>query len=366
MTARRAVSRRGFLAASSFAGAVLLGGGLSGCSRASEGRVSFLNWQDYVDPTLLTDFTARSGLEVGYETYESNDALEERLVAAGVTRKGGRKATTFDLVVPSADLFRRLREADALQPLDTGVVTDALLGNLDPGMRRLAVDTGNRYAIPWGTGTTGIGYDTTVFSEPPGWDVFADTAYAGRMSLLAERREALGAALLALGKDPNTTSADDVAAAEQELLRYAANARFDSAGYLDALADGSVVAAQGYNTDVLQARKRNPNLAFAIPPQGGTRWVDLLCVPADAPNPDGANALVAFYLDPKVSAANAAYNLLDTGNAAAREFVPQELLADPAVFPPDAVTASLVELRDLGAAIDLYDAAWERVTASRT
>ena len=366
MTAGRAVSRRGFLAASSFSGAVLLGGGLSGCSRASEGRISVLNWQDYVDPTLLTDFTARSGLDVGYETYESNDALEERLAAAGVTRRGGRKETTFDLIVPSAELFRRLREADVLQPLDTEVVTEALLGNLAPEMRRLAVDTGNRYAVPWGTGTTGIGYDTRVFSEPPAWDVFADAAHAGKMSLLAERREAFGAALLALGKDPNTTSAADIAAAEQELTRYAANARFDSAGYLDALADGSLVAAQGFNSDVLQARRRNANIAFAIPAQGGTRWVDLLCIPVDAPNPDGANAFAAFYLDPKVSAANAAYNLVSTGNQAAREFVPQELLNDPAMFPPESVTASLVELRDVGAAIDLYDAAWDRVTASRT
>lgn len=364
MTAARAVSRRGFLAGSSLAGLALLGGGLTGCSRASEGRVSFLNWQDYVDPTLLTDFTARSGLEVGYETYESNDALEARLTAAGVTRRGGRQETTFDLVVPSADLFRRLREADALRPLDGGVVTEQLLGNLAPQMRRLSVDTGNRYAVPWGTGTTGIGYDTRVFAEPPGWEVFADPAHAGKMSLLAERREAFAAALLALGKSPNTTAADDVAAAERELARYAANARFDSAGYLDALADGTVVAAQGYNTDVLQARRRNPNIAFAIPRQGGTRWVDLLCVPKEAPNPDGANALVAFYLDPRVSAANAAYTLVDTGNAAAREFVPQELLTDPALFPPEAVVSSLVELQDLGPAIDLYDAAWERLTGS--
>jgi spermidine/putrescine-binding protein len=362
----RGVSRRGFLTASSALGGAALLGTLGGCSKqAADARVSFLNWQDYVDPTLLPDFTAKTGLAVGYETYESNDALEERLSAAGVIRKGGRKATTFDLVVPSTDLFRRLREADALQPLDTSVVTEALLANLTPEMRRLEVDTGNRYAIPWGTGTTGIGYDTTVFSTPPTWDVFADSAYAGKMSLLAERREAFAAALLALGKDPNTTTAADVDAAAERLIAFAANARFDSAGYLDALADGTVVAAQGYNTDVLQARKRNPKLAFTIPPQGGTRWVDLLCIPKDAPNADGANQLVAFYLDPKVAATNAAYNLVSTGNQAAREFVPAELLNDPAVFPPESVVAGLAEIKDLGAAGDLYDVAWDRVTKAR-
>lgn len=358
------LGRRGFLRGSSALGAaLLLGGGLGACSnRASDTRVSFLNWQDYVDPTLLEDFTQQTDLTVGYETYESNDALEERLLGAGVVRKGGRKSTTFDLVVPSSNLFRRLREADALQPLDTAIVTEALLGNLAPEMRSLAVDTGNRYAIPWGTGTTGIGYDSSVFSEPPTWDVFADKAYAGRMSLLDERREAFAAALLALGKDPNTTARADVDAAADRLLEFAANARFDSAGYLDALADGSLVVAQGFNTDVLQARKRNPKLAFTIPPQGGTRWVDLLCIPKDAPNPEGANRLAAFYLDPKVSAANAAYNLVDTGNRAAREFVPADLRNDPVVFPAASGGPTLVELRDLGDAETLYATAWERVT----
>ncbi len=340
--------------------------GTIGCSttRASDTRISFLNWQDYIDPTILTDFKAATGLAVGYETYESNDALLARLNQAAVTRKGGRTATSFDLIVPSSNLFRQLRRGDALQPLDTGIVTSALLANLDPQIRASDVDPGNRYSVPWGVGTTGIGYDTTVFHSPPSWDVFLDSAYAGRMSLLSERRDAFAAALLQLGEDPNTTNPATIAKAESVLVAMKRNAAFNSASYLNALADGKLVAAQGYSTDVLQARKRNPKIAYAIPEQGGTRWIDLLCIPKDAPNATGANKFAAFYLDPKVSATNVVYNLVSTGNNAAEQFVPKPILEDSAVYPPASVLGKLAFVNDLGDAEKLYDQAWERIQKS--
>lgn len=351
-----AISRRRVLSGAAVLGLSAL---LPACSTTSQNRVSFLNWQDYIDPTLLTDFTSKSGLAVGYETYASNDALFERLIAAGVTRKGGRKTTTFDLIVPSENLFRRLRNADALQTLDSAVVTEALLGNLLPEMRSLSADPGNRFSVPWAMGMTGIGYDTSVFPQPPTWEVFLDAAHAGKMSLLDERREAFAAALFSLGQSPNATDAATITAAKAQLAKMKTNASFNSETYLDGLASGKVVAAQAFNTDVLQARRKNPKLAFVVPPAGGTRWVDLLCIPADAPNPSGANKLIAFYLDPKVSAANATHNLVATGNLAARAFVPKEVLDDPAVYPSDAVAKTLVFLEELGESEALYDTAWE-------
>ncbi|MGD9960641.1 ABC transporter substrate-binding protein [Nocardioides sp.] len=355
-----AFSRRRLLQGAGLVGtAGLLNLGVGACSTAAEKRISFLNWQDYVDPALLTRFTKATGLAVGYETYESNDELEKRLLSAAVTRKGGRKTTSFDLVVPSENLFTTLMEGDLLQKFDSAVVTSALLDNLEPELRSVGGD----YAVPWATGTTGIGYDTTVFTEPPTWEVFLDATYAGKMSLLNEQREAFAAALFSLGEDINTTDPAVIDAAETQLERFLVQAELNSSTYLDDLADGKLVVAQGFNTDVLQAAVRNRDLAFTVPEQGGTTWVDLLCIPVDAPNPEGANKMIAFYLDPANSADNAAFNLVDTGNVAARESVPAEVLADPAVFPTAAVAATLVPIKDLDStATDLYGQAWERLT----
>ncbi len=334
---------------------------LAACSDPNESRVKFFNWQDYIDPALLADFEDAADLTVSYTTYASNDELGDRLALAGVPRRGNREGSGFDLIVPSDSLFRRFRDQDRLQPFDTQIVTEALLGNLDPAYRSLEVDPGNRFSIPWAAGSTGIGYDTTVFAEPPTWDVFLDSTHAGRMTLLDERREAFAAAQFGLGIDPNTTDADEIAAAEERLSAIAENAEFDAATYLDRLADGDLVAAQAFSTDLLQAQRRNPDLAFVIPDAGGTRWVDLLCIPEDAPNSDGANRFVAFYLDGKVAAQNAVAVLADVGNTAARDFLPAEVLDNPAVSPPADVAARLVELRDLGDDESTYNDAWARV-----
>lgn len=335
---------------------------LAACGDPGDKRLAFLNWQDYIDPAILDDFTERTDITVSYSTYASNDELEERLTLAGVARKGGRKATTVDLVVPSDNLFRSLQSGDQLQELDTSVVTKALLGNLRADLVAAEPDPGNRYSVPWATGSTGIGYDTTVFDEPPTWDVFSDPAYAGRTTLLDERREAFAAALFSLGEDPNATTAATIDAATAQLEKMAAVIDgFDSATYLDRFRGGELVAVQGYNTDVLQARADNPDLAFTIPLAGGTRWTDLLCIPTDAPNPEAANRFIAFYLDPAVSARNSEANQVDTGNQAASDEVDDDLAADPAVFPPSDVEQRLVVLQDLGSAEDRYRDAWKSI-----
>lgn len=357
------LSRRRFLAGAAALGtAPLLGQLLAACGDPGDDRLLFWNWQDYIDPSILRTFTDRTGVTVRYTTYASNDELDERLTLAGVARKGGRKATSVDLIVPSDSLFRSLQADDRLQELDTDVVTAALQRNLDAGLRKAPPDPGNRYSVPWATGTTGIGYDTRVFDEPPTWDVFVDKAHAGKMTLLDEQREAFAAALFSLGEDPNASDPRTVDAAADRLAAMAEVSAFDSETYLDRLARGELVAAQAFNTDLLQARRRNEHLAFVIPEAGGTRWTDLLCIPADAPNPDAANRFIAYYLDPKVSARNAERNQVDTGNDAARAFIDDALLDEPAAYPPDDVVERLVTLEPAGAAQARYDAGWKRVT----
>jgi spermidine/putrescine-binding protein len=332
---------------------------LTACGDPSEDRIKFFNWQDYIDPNLLDDFERSSGLTVSYSTYASNDELGDRLALAGVPRRGNRRATGFDLIVPSDSLFRRLRDQDRLQVLDTDIVTEELLGNLDAAYRSLEVDPGNRFSIPWATGTTGIGYDTKVFPEPPSWDVFLDATHAGKLALLDEKREAFAAAQFSLGIDPNTTDAAEIEAAAAQLGTMLANAQLDSATYLDRLASGDVVAAQAFSTDVLQAQVANPDLAFVIPEAGGSRWIDLLCIPTDASNAEGANRFIAFYLDGKVAAQNAVAIQADAGNTAALPFLPSELAENPTITPPPDVVERLVYLRDLGDDEEQYNAAWE-------
>jgi spermidine/putrescine-binding protein len=359
------LSRRTFLGAGLAGAAGVASGGMLSACTTQDPALKFFNWQDYIEPSILTDFTTRTKLDVSYSTYASNDELGDRLALAGVRRRGNRKRTSFDLVVPSDNLFRALKNQGRLRALDSSVVTPALLANLAPAFRKLDFDPGNRFCVPWATGTTGIGYDKRLFDTPPTWKVFADPTHAGKMTLLNETREAFAVALIDLAENPNSTNPKAIAAAEVRLKEMLKLTKLDSATYLKGLEDGTIVAAQAFSTDVAQAKRKNPNLEFTLPDAGAISWIDVICIPTDASNPSGANRFIAFMLDPKVSAANAATLRVDTGNQAARASLPPDVLSDPMAFPSPEATKRAAFLQTLDEpTTTLYDDAWARLTGS--
>ncbi len=197
------LSRRQFIVQSAAVMALLAAGGLAACGDPRQAnKLSFLNWQDYIDQTLLGDFTTRSGIEITYETYESNDELARRLAQAQRVREGGRSGTSFDLIVPSDNFVTQFKNSDLLLEIDPEDLPN--LSNLDEVFRREEFDPGNRFSVPWATGTTGIGYDSTVFTEPggPSYEVFALDAFPDGKTILNEKRDAFALALFDLGLRP--------------------------------------------------------------------------------------------------------------------------------------------------------------------
>src|SRR5258705_3566502 len=112
--------------------------------------VNFYNWSDYIDPTVLEDFTKATGIKVKYDTFDSNDMLETKLLA-------GR--TGYDIVVPTAYFLARQVKAGVFQKLDKSKLAN--LGNAcdDIAARPAADDPGNQYAVNYMCGTTRICYD---------------------------------------------------------------------------------------------------------------------------------------------------------------------------------------------------------------
>jgi spermidine/putrescine-binding protein len=355
------VTRRRFLQRAAVIGSAAAAAPLlAACAREAE-RLSFLNWQDYIAPETIPRFERETGIDVTYQTYASNDELEGLLIQAGRPRRGGRTGSTFDLVVPSDNFVRRFRRLELLAELDRSTIPN--LDNLRPELREAAFDPGNRFTVPWATGTTGIAYDSETFPQPPGWEVFLDEEVAGRMTLLEEIRDAFAAALFSLRLSPNTRSAEDIDVATEQLIAMKAVIRgFDSTTYVDDLAAGELVAAQAYSSDFQLARQRNPALAFTLPSEGALRWVDSLAVPTDAPHPENPERFIEYYLRPEVSAEVANFARVDTGNAAAEELLDPTLREDPVVFPPAEVLDALAFTADLGDEVEeLYREAWDRV-----
>lgn len=67
-------------------------------AQAQEKVVNVYNWSDYIDARTLDEFTRETGIKVVYDTYDSNEILETRLLAG---------KTGYDVVSPSASFLQR-------------------------------------------------------------------------------------------------------------------------------------------------------------------------------------------------------------------------------------------------------------------
>jgi putrescine transport system substrate-binding protein len=314
---------------------------------ASASVVNFYNWSDYIDDRTLTDFTAETGIAVRYDVYDSNDVLEGKLLAGN---------TGYDLVVPTGNYFEVQRRTGLYQPLDRSKLSN--YGNLDAEIlaRIERIDPGNQHAVPYAWGTTGLGLDLDKIAarlpDAPldSWALLFDPDNAGSLAdcgitLLDAPDEMDEIALNYLGYSPESV---DLAQLE-EAMALVAGIRpyvryFHSSAYIDDFANGEVCLVMGWSGDLYQAMgdaRPGLNLYYVIPKEGTVVWFDLMAVPADAPNPDNAHALIDYLMRPEVAARIANKTYFASGNAAAFDLIDPEIRDDPAIYPPPEVMARL-------------------------
>ena len=304
--------------------------------------LSVYNWSDYIGETTIADFEAKTGIKVTYDMFDSNEVLETKLLA-------GR--TGYDVVVPSANFLERQIKAGVFLALDKSKLPN--LANMDPEiMQRVALhDPGNEHAINYLWGTTGIGYNPDMAKKALGtdtidsWSAIFDPANAAKLakcgiSMLDAPSEVMDSVLIYLGRDPNSEKAEDLAAAEETLMKVRQYVRyFHSSQYINDLATGEICVSLGWSGDALQARARGSeaekkvNVAYTVPKEGAIMWFDMLAIPADAPHPGNAHAFLNFVMEPEVAAGISNYVAYANGNAASLPSVDDAVKNDPSVYP---------------------------------
>lgn len=316
---------------------------------AAERVVNIFNWSDYIDPGVLADFTRETGIKVIYDTYDSNEMLEARMLAG---------STGYDVVVPSGPLLQRLTRADVLRPLDRHRLTN--VANLWPEIdRRLQLyDPGGVHAIDYAWFTTGVAYNDAKITERIGkpitsWDdvlradalkKFSDCA----VYMLDSPEDMLAIALNYLKLDPNSKNPTDLRRAADMLgglRRYVK--KFHSSEYINALANGDICLAIGWAGDAIQARNRareagaDVNIAFAAPVEGAMISLDALAIPIDAPHVDEAYIFIDYLLRPDVAARNVRATNFASGVLPARKLLEPAIGNDPAIYPDEATMRRL-------------------------
>ncbi|SLN27699.1 Putrescine-binding periplasmic protein precursor [Roseovarius albus] len=322
-----------------------------GALSATAEEVRVYNWSDYIDEELLTKFEEETGIKLIYDVFDSNEVLETKMLAGG---------SGYDVVVPSGSFLARQIEAGAFQKLDKSQLPNSenMWGAIEE--RTAGYDPGNEYSINYMWGTTGIGVNTIKVAEVLGEDAPIDSLSLlfdpANMEKLAScgvyfldaPDEMIPAALKYIGEDPNSADPDVIEKAEEVFTAVRPYIKkFHSSEYINALANGDICVAFGWSGDVLQARDRaaeadnGVEIAYNAPKEGALIWFDQMSIPTDAPNPEGAHKFLNFIMDAENMAAASNYVYYANGNEASQEFLVEDVIDDPAIYPNEETVKNL-------------------------
>jgi putrescine transport system substrate-binding protein len=321
---------------------------------ATERVVNVYNWSDYMDPAVVAEFTKATGIKVNYDTFDSQEMLETKLLAG---------QSGFDVVIVSSDKLGRLAPVGTFMKLDYSQLPASK--NIDPDVRKALAtfDAGNEHAIGYVWGTTGVGYDARMLQElAPGaandsWQLVFDPRNAKRMagcgvSVIDAPSEVIASALVALGRNPNEITPDSIAQATKLLAGMRASVRkIDSDTQIGDMAEGNACLLVTWGTNVGLARARatdagkDIDFRYVIPREGAIGWYDSFAIPADAPHAAEAHAFINFMQDPAIAARNSNYAGVATANGAALPLVDAALRDDTSIYPTAEVRARVIALR---------------------
>ncbi|MFI4891631.1 MAG: polyamine ABC transporter substrate-binding protein, partial [Steroidobacterales bacterium] len=353
------------------------GGGKSGSTAhpggaADAGKVLNLYiWSDYLAPTTLPRFEKQTGIKVNATYYNTNETLDAKLLAG---------ASGYDVVVPTASYFERQIKAGVYLPLDKSQLPN--LKNMDPQlMAKVAFhDPGNAHGVIYLWGTNGIGYNEKMVKQLlpdaplDSWRMVFDPKVASKLakcgiSVLNSPAEMMRAVFSYLGKDPNSQNPEDLAQGEAVLMKIRPYIRsINSSEYIDALANGDLCVAIGYNGDVLQARDRAQDankgieIKYSIPKEGTILWFDMLAIPKDAPHPESAYAFINFVMTPEVIGEITNFKGYANANAVAHPL--PSVKNDPGIYPtPELLPKLSVQLADSADQTRAITSVWEKFKA---
>ncbi|MGA2591872.1 MAG: spermidine/putrescine ABC transporter substrate-binding protein [Bryobacteraceae bacterium] len=296
--------------------------GLAGCARKRP-RLNVYNWSNYVAPDTVANFEREFGVEVRYATYESNEEMLAKVL-------GGNSG--WDVVFPTHNRILPMREYGLLAPLNHAWLPN--LGNLEPRFQTPPWDPRLEVCVPYMWGATGIAYNRSVAPAPEAWADLWGTRLKGRMTMLDDPEEVVGACLLKLRLSYNSTAPPDLRRAEREaiaqktLLRAYLNAEFR-----DQLVAGDVLVAHSWATTAQQAIDAAPQLAFTYPAEGFPLYGDNAVVLRESRRAELAHKFIDYLLRPPVAAAIVETSRTATANGAAQALLPESLRRNTTLFP---------------------------------
>lgn len=318
-------------------------------------------WVEYIDPEIMGAFKEECGVEVIEDNFDSNETLLAKLQAGGAN---------YDVIVPSDYMVSTLIGEGLLEPLDFNVISNS--GNFGEAFTHTYFDPEQAYTVPYFFGTSGFAVDTNVIPEPEAtWAMLFEPSadVCGKISMLDDQRETIGAALMWLGYGINDTDPAHLEEAKNLLIEQSECVKaYDSQTNDDLIVQGETVIGHMWTGDAILAGLPDyggrEGIVYVIPEEGCTIWQDNLAVPTTSQNKYTAMVFINYLSDPEVAAQNAEYVGYGSPNEAAYEFIDPDILADEGIYPNEETFSRLQWIEDVGDALELYDRIWTEFKAA--
>jgi spermidine/putrescine transport system substrate-binding protein len=327
---------------------------ITGC-KSPTANLHVYTWADYIKPELVQQFEQENNCKIVIDTFDSNEAMYAKIKAG---------ATGYDIIVPSSYMAKIMYDQDMLLPLDQSKLPN--LANIDPEYLKIAIDPQMHHSAPYMLTYTGIGYlKDKVANVKPTWKMLERQDLKGRMTMLNDMRETIGAALKSLGYKLNSVDDDELAAAKNVVIGWKKNlAKFENEQYKIGLASGEFFLVHGYSGDILKVKEENEQVEFILPEEGYSLSCDDLVIPKTAKQVDLGHKFINFLHTPAVAAANTEYITYLCPNITSYALLSDEIKNDPGIFPSESVRMKGEVIQDLGENNQKYTKIWDEIKAA--
>lgn len=329
--------------------------GLGGPAYAAE-ELHIYAWSGELPQEIVDDFEKETGIAVTFDTFDSNETMMAKLEAG---------ASGYDIVNPSQYATQILAKKGLIEELDHAKIAN--IGNITEEFRNVSYDPGNKYQIPYLSGSTGLAYNTDCVKEDvKSWKALWDEKYKGRIYMLDNMLAAYIAGLQVNGFRANSTSQEEIAKATESLIvQKPLLAGYNSTNFGELVSSGEACLVEAWSGQVIQVMADNPKVRYILPEEGGTMWVDGFSVAKGAGNRDNAYKFIDYLLKPEVAAKVTKLSKIATCVGKSRELLPPELANNPAIFVPREQVAKADFILDAGDAMKFYQDGWTKVKTAQ-
>lgn len=329
-------------------------------SCTTKDRILYIcNWTDYIAEDLINQFQKEYNCRIVYKTYNSNEDMLTKLF---------NSEHSYDIAFPSGDYVTLLAQKGFLEPINKNKLSN--YNNLDSStlIRAESFDPGNKYAIPYFWGTTGLVYNKKYVPasilELDSWDIIGNPYFndKNKVAMLDDPREVVGVALITAGYSPNDTSPVALKFAEDILSTWRNNvSQFDNESYKFEILDGTTWLAQSYSGDALQIMQNNPDIDFMLPVEGTSLWMDSIVIPKDAKSKELAYKFIDFLLDANNGKINAEYVQYATPNKTSQMLLSKDLINNSVIYPSEEYLSKCSMIKSIGEDVSKIEDVWNKL-----